>query len=115
MIGRPPNADLKMVQFGPSPVRLSIVVPCYNEEAVIAECARQLRMVMGELVQAGKVTSDSQIVFVNDGSRDKTWEMIQELCAADAVFSGISLSRNFWHQGRCCGASCGSWRRTYQY
>jgi glycosyltransferase involved in cell wall biosynthesis len=99
MIGRPPNADLKMVQFGPSPVRLSIVVPCYNEEAVIAECARQLRMVMGELVQAGKVTSDSQIVFVNDGSRDKTWEMIQELCAADAVFSGISLSRNFGHQG----------------
>jgi glycosyltransferase involved in cell wall biosynthesis len=51
------------------------------------------------LIQARKITRDSQIVFVNDGSRDRTWEMIQELCAADPVFSGICLSRNFGHQG----------------
>ena len=99
MIGRPPNADLKLVQFGSSPVRLSIVVPCYNEEAVIGECSSRLRVVIEELIQAGKITSDSQIVFVNDGSRDKTWEMIQKLCETDAVFSGICLSRNFGHQG----------------
>lgn len=99
MIGVPPNAEIKQSQFGSVPVRLSIVVPCYNEELVIGECARRLRAVIGELVQSCKVANDSQIVFVNDGSRDKTWEMIQELCETDAVFSGISLSRNFGHQG----------------
>jgi glycosyltransferase involved in cell wall biosynthesis len=95
----PPNAEVKQPQFGSVPVRLSIVVPCYNEEAVIGECARQLRLVIGELVEAGKIIGESQIVFVNDGSRDKTWEMIQELCETDPVFSGICLSRNFGHQG----------------
>jgi glycosyltransferase involved in cell wall biosynthesis len=99
MIGVPPNAEAKQVQFGAAPVQISIVVPCYNEEAVIGECSRQLRQVIGDLIAAGKVTPDSQIVFVNDGSRDRTWEMIQELCASDAVFSGICLSRNFGHQG----------------
>jgi glycosyltransferase involved in cell wall biosynthesis len=99
MIGVPPNAEAKQVPFGSAPVQISIVVPCYNEEAVIGECSRQLRQVIGDLVAAGKVTSDSQIVFVNDGSRDRTWETIQELCASDPVFSGICLSRNFGHQG----------------
>jgi glycosyltransferase involved in cell wall biosynthesis len=98
MIGVPPSAEVKPSQFGSVPVCLSIVVPCYNEEAVVGECARQLRRVIGELVQSGKIAADSQIVFVNDGSRDKTWEMIQELCESDAVFSGICLSRNFGHQ-----------------
>jgi polyisoprenyl-phosphate glycosyltransferase len=99
MIGVPPNAEARESQFGSVPVRVSIVVPCYNEEAVVRECARQLRLVIEELVQTGKITIDSQIVFVNDGSRDKTWEMIQELCETDTVFSGICLSRNFGHQG----------------
>jgi glycosyltransferase involved in cell wall biosynthesis len=98
MIGVPPSAEVKPSQFGWVPVRLSIVVPCYNEEAVIGECARQLRHVIGELFEAGKITGDSQIVFVNDGSRDKTWEMIQGLCETDAAFSAICLSRNFGHQ-----------------
>jgi len=81
------------------PCCLSIVIPCYNEEAVIDTCADRIRAVVMNLIEAGKITADSQIVFVNDGSRDRTWEMIQKLCAADPVFSGICLSRNFGHQG----------------
>jgi glycosyltransferase involved in cell wall biosynthesis len=98
MIGVPPNAELEQSSAGLAPIRLSIVVPCYNEEAVIGECARRLRLVIEELIQAGKIISDSQVVFVNDGSRDNTWAMIQELCSANAVFSGICLTRNFGHQ-----------------
>jgi glycosyltransferase involved in cell wall biosynthesis len=99
MTGLQPNAETRQAEFGSTPVRLSIVVPCYNEEAVIGECSRRLREVIRQLVDASKITSDSQVVFVNDGSRDRTWEMIQELCEADPVFSGICLSRNFGHQG----------------
>ncbi|HWE51158.1 MAG TPA: glycosyltransferase family 2 protein [Bryobacteraceae bacterium] len=98
MTGAPANAETGQ-PFGSRPPRLSVVVPCYNEEAVIGECSRRLRQVIGGLVDGGKIAGDSQIVFVNDGSRDRTWEMIQELSASDPVFSGICLSRNFGHQG----------------
>ena len=81
------------------PCHLSIVVPCYNEEEVLETCAERLRAVVSELIRGGKITRNSQIVFVNDGSRDRTWELIQGLCAANPVFSGICLSRNFGHQG----------------
>src|SRR5690349_3064934 len=81
------------------PCRLAIVVPCYNEEEVIETCADRLRTVVLDLIHAGKISTSSQIVFVNDGSRDRTWELIQKLCAADPIFSGICLSRNFGHQG----------------
>ena len=99
MTGVTATAETNQLSFGPLPIRLSIIVPCYNEEAVIGECSRRLRQVIRELVDAGKITPNSQIVFVNDGSRDRTWEMIQELSASDPVFSGICLSRNFGHQG----------------
>jgi glycosyltransferase involved in cell wall biosynthesis len=82
-----------------APIRLSLVVPCYNEEAVLAETSRQLRAYMVELIQAGKIREDSQIVFVNDGSSDKTWEILEELCRRDRMFSAVGLSRNFGHQG----------------
>src|SRR5665213_3079938 len=81
-----------------TPTRLSLIVPCYNEEAGIDVCAERLRSVLRGMVRQGSITEDSQIVFVNDGSRDRTWELIQRLCAADPVFSGICLTRNFGHQ-----------------
>jgi len=80
-------------------VRLSIVVPCYNEEAVLRECASQLRGCMQDLIHTGKISADSGILFVNDGSSDRTWELIEELCREDARFLGVCLSRNFGHQG----------------
>ncbi len=93
------NSEMPGREFGGVPIRLSIVVPCYNEEAVIEVCAERLRNVISEQVRKGSIAGGSQIVFVNDGSRDRTWEIIQDLCASDTVFSGICLSRNFGHQG----------------
>jgi polyisoprenyl-phosphate glycosyltransferase len=79
-------------------VQLSIVVPCYNEEAVLEESARRLRACIGTMILTRKVSKDSHILFVNDGSSDATWDLIQSLCASDPLFCGLSLSRNFGHQ-----------------
>lgn len=78
--------------------KLYLVIPCYNEEEVLPETAKRLKDKLSSLVQAGKIHPDSRIVFVNDGSCDKTWEIIQELHREDIVFSGINLSRNRGHQ-----------------
>ena len=78
--------------------RLYIVVPCYNEEEVLPETARRLRGKMSALMEAGKITPDSHVLFVNDGSRDRTWAIIRELHQADPLFSGLDLSRNRGHQ-----------------
>ena len=77
---------------------LYIVVPCYNEEEVLPETARRLKAKVEELKGTGKIGPDSRILFVNDGSRDRTWEMISDLHKADPVFSGVNLSRNRGHQ-----------------
>ena len=77
---------------------LYIVVPCYNEEEVLRETAKQLKGKITALIDSGKVSQDSKIVFVDDGSRDRTWEIIEELCAGDKVFAGITLSHNRGHQ-----------------
>lgn len=79
-------------------MKLYLVIPCYNEEAVLPETSKRLREKYDTLMEAGKISRDSKIVFVNDGSKDKTWEMICELHAADPVFRGICLSRNKGHQ-----------------
>lgn len=78
--------------------KLYLVIPCYNEEEVLPETAKRLKDKLSSLVKAGKIHPDSRIVFVNDGSCDKTWEIIQELHREDIVFSGINLSRNRGHQ-----------------
>ena len=78
--------------------RLYIVVPCYNEEEVLPETARRLRGKMSALMEAGKITPGSHVLFVNDGSRDRTWAIIRELHQADPLFSGLDLSRNRGHQ-----------------
>lgn len=77
---------------------LYIVVPCYNEEEVLGETASRLKVKMHSLITEDKISRDSRILFVNDGSKDGTWAMIRDLCAADRLFAGVSLSRNRGHQ-----------------
>ena len=77
---------------------LYIVVPCYKEEAVLPETARRLREKMHALMVAGQISSRSRVMFVNDGSKDRTWPIIEELHAGDPLFSGVDLSRNRGHQ-----------------
>ena len=77
---------------------LYIVVPCYNEEEVLPETSKRLKAKVESLVSAGKISADSRIMFVNDGSRDRTWELIAQLHASDPVFSGVNLTRNRGHQ-----------------
>ena len=77
---------------------LYMVLPCYNEEEVLPETAKQLKQKYQALISTGKISSKSRIVFVNDGSRDRTWSIIQELHEQDKMFSGVNLSRNRGHQ-----------------
>ncbi len=80
-------------------IRLAIVCPCYNEEAVIDRSAERLRELIGRLSGEGKISADSFVLFVNDGSRDRTWELIKALHAADPVhFKGVDLAHNAGHQ-----------------
>ncbi|WEF35657.1 glycosyltransferase family 2 protein [Pseudoduganella chitinolytica] len=77
---------------------LQLVVPCYNEEAVLAESCRQFDQLLGRLIDAGKIAAASQVVFVDDGSRDKTWLLIEEETKRRPRAAGIKLSRNRGHQ-----------------
>ncbi len=77
---------------------LYIVVPCYNEEEVLPETARRLGDKLRALMSAGKISPRSRVLFVNDGSRDRTWEVIQRLHREDSLFCGVDLSRNRGHQ-----------------
>lgn len=77
---------------------LYLVVPCYNEEEVLPETSKQLRSKMLSLIDSGRISSKSRIVFVDDGSSDRTWEIISELHRDDTIFQGIRLSRNNGHQ-----------------
>ncbi len=77
---------------------LYVVIPCYNEQEVLHETAKRLREKFQVLIAAKKISPKSRIVFVNDGSKDATWEIIRELHADDKIFSGINLSRNRGHQ-----------------
>lgn len=78
--------------------RLFIVIPCYNEEEVLPITSKMFLDELELLIQKGKITFDSRILFVNDGSKDRTWEIINELSEKDAHFCGISQSRNRGHQ-----------------
>jgi glycosyltransferase involved in cell wall biosynthesis len=78
--------------------RLAIVIPCYNEEEVLPETAKRMTTLIGRLHSLGKISADSRIVFVDDGSRDHTWPLIEQLAAENRYVSGIKLSRNRGHQ-----------------
>ncbi len=80
------------------PIDLSIVVPCYNEEAVLPETAQRLSELLQDLINKGKVTADSCVYYVDDGSRDRTWDLIEALAKTNRFVRGIKLSRNRGHQ-----------------
>ena len=80
-----------------SPV-LYIVIPCYNEEAVLPITAPMFLEKLESLSAAGKISPDSRVLFVNDGSRDRTWDIIRELAGSDPHYIGISQSRYRGHQ-----------------
>ncbi len=77
---------------------LYVVVPCYKEEEVLPETAKRLKEKLTALIAQGKISPRSRILFVNDGSKDRTWPIIEELHARDRIFSGVNLSRNRGHQ-----------------
>ena len=77
---------------------LWIVIPCYNEEAVLPLTAPMFLQKLEDLENAGKISSLSRVLFVNDGSKDRTWAIIRELAEKDERFLGISQSRNRGHQ-----------------
>lgn len=77
---------------------LYLVIPCYNEEEVLPETSKQLLEKINSLIAKQKISEKSRIVFVNDGSKDRTWELIENLHAKNPVFQGVKLSRNRGHQ-----------------
>ena len=77
---------------------LYIVIPCYNEEAVLPITAPMFLKKITDLAAAGKISPESRVLFVNDGSKDKTWQIITELANGDPHYIGISQSRNRGHQ-----------------
>ncbi|MBR2727289.1 MAG: glycosyltransferase family 2 protein [Solobacterium sp.] len=74
------------------------VIPCYNEEAVLPETAKRLEEKMNDLIRRDVIRQDSRVVFVNDGSKDSTWDVIVRLHEGNPLFPGINLSRNRGHQ-----------------
>lgn len=77
---------------------LYIVVPCYNEQEVLPETSKRLFDKMTALREQQKIDEKSRILFVNDGSKDATWRLIEELCAKSPLYAGVNLSRNRGHQ-----------------
>ena len=77
---------------------LYLVIPCYNEEKVLPITSDQFLTKIKELINLGKINENSKILFVNDGSKDKTWDIICDLAEKDRHFAGISQSRNRGHQ-----------------
>jgi len=84
-------------------LRLSLVVPCYNEEEALPHTAPQLARLMRDLIERGKIASDSNIWFVDDGSKDGTWKLIETLTRESDLFVGVKLSRNRGHQNALLG------------
>ena len=82
---------------------LYVVIPCYNEEEVLNETTRQLKEKMEALIKNKKISSKSKVMYVNDGSKDKTWELIKDINKKEKLFTGISLSRNRGHQNALLG------------
>jgi glycosyltransferase involved in cell wall biosynthesis len=77
---------------------ITFVVPCYNEEDVLPETAKRLRALLDELTGKGLIGLGSRITFIDDGSKDRTWQLIRELHTQDSRCHGLKLSRNRGHQ-----------------
>ena len=85
---------------------LAIVVPCYNEEESLPKTINVLNDLLDKLIAANKISADSKNYFVDDGSRDKTWEILQETALHDAKVVAIKLSRNKGHQNALYAGLC---------
>jgi glycosyltransferase involved in cell wall biosynthesis len=98
------DLDLQKAQrLSRAPV-VSLVLPCYNEEAVLPETLSRLAALLGRMKAAGEAAPESAIYFVDDGSRDRTWELISTYAASQSDVCGIKLSRNRGHQNALlCG------------
>lgn len=77
---------------------LYLVIPCYNEEEVLPETSKRLTAKLGAMIEMGLISQDSKIVFVNDGSKDRTWQLIRQYHEENPMIQGINLSRNKGHQ-----------------
>lgn len=78
--------------------KLSVIVPCFNEELVLEKSPAIIRDKLNEFKDSGKISADSFILFVDDGSTDRTWDIISQLCRSDKTFRGLKLSCNNGHQ-----------------
>lgn len=77
---------------------LYVVVPCYNEEEVLTETTKRLKEKLENLIKDKKISNKSRVMYINDGSKDNTWNLIEEISNKENLFTGISLSRNRGHQ-----------------
>lgn len=83
---------------GDNMIKLCLVIPCYNEEAVLPETSKRLKEKYESLMEKGIISENSRIMFVDDGSKDKTWSLISQLHEENNIFWGVKLSRNRGHQ-----------------
>lgn len=83
--------------------KLFVVLPCYNEEEVLGETSKRLLELYGKMISEGTVSPESKIVFVDDGSRDRTWEIISGLCEQNDIYRGVKLAHNAGHQNALLG------------
>ena len=81
-----------------SPETLYVVIPCYNEEAVLLETTRRLKEKFEKLIKDKKISKKSKVMYVDDGSKDSTWSLIKKINKNENLFTGIALSRNRGHQ-----------------
>lgn len=82
---------------------LYVVIPCYNEEDVLEETTKQLKAKMEKLIKDKKISPKSKVMYVNDGSKDKTWSIIKDINKKESLFTGVTLSRNRGHQNALLG------------
>lgn len=78
--------------------KLCVVIPCYNEEEILLTTANEFKEYMAKLMQSQLIAKESKVLFVNDGSKDKTWDIIQEIVNEDTLFNGLNLAANVGHQ-----------------
>lgn len=82
---------------------LYVVVPCYNEEEVLSETTKRLKEKLEKLIKNKEISNKSKVMYVNDGSKDKTWQIIKDINKTEKLFTGITLSRNRGHQNALLG------------
>ncbi len=79
-------------------MKLGIVIPCYNEEEGLTETTKRLQILFDEMILSGDIDKESFVCYVDDGSQDNTWKLIETFKEESSLFKGIKLSRNFGHQ-----------------